>query len=238
MQFFWLSVTFGGNIYFAGDVRLPSSSLTCVSVSMRLVATSNLLGLLRYLFSLKCFSSSSNCCEVKAVLGLRVLPSNGCCPTANKMQHFIYLPNKQFYLKLKGKYFAFSFSFFSNFFSFVNFIKKDKYFLERSLWPVKNVKYFLERSLWPVKNIKYFLERSLWPVKNIKYFLERFLWPVKKIKYFLKRFLWPVEKIKYFLERSLWPVKKIKYFPDRSMQPVFFSFACSSICFHGFNSPS
>lgn len=35
------------------------------------VATSNLFGLERYLFCLKCFSSSRSCLLVKAVLGLR-----------------------------------------------------------------------------------------------------------------------------------------------------------------------
>lgn len=52
--------------------------LTWVSVSMRLVATSNLFGLERYLFCLNCFSNSKSCCEVKAVLGLLVFPSSAC----------------------------------------------------------------------------------------------------------------------------------------------------------------
>ena len=42
---------------------------TCVSVRQRSVATSNRFGLDKYLFSLNCRSSSSSCCEVKAVLG-------------------------------------------------------------------------------------------------------------------------------------------------------------------------
>lgn len=52
--------------------------LTCVSVSISEVATSNLFGLLRYLFCLNCFSNSSNCCDVKAVLGLLVFPRRAC----------------------------------------------------------------------------------------------------------------------------------------------------------------
>lgn len=52
--------------------------LTCVSVSIKLVATSNLFGLDRYLFCLNCFSNSNNCWDVNAVLGLRVLPINAC----------------------------------------------------------------------------------------------------------------------------------------------------------------
>lgn len=52
--------------------------LTCVSVSINEVATSNLFGLLRYLFCLNCFSNSSNCCDVKAVLGLLVFPRRAC----------------------------------------------------------------------------------------------------------------------------------------------------------------
>ena len=51
---------------------------TWVSVKQRPVATSNLLGRDRYLFSLNCFSSSSNCWLVKAVRGLRVFPSSVC----------------------------------------------------------------------------------------------------------------------------------------------------------------
>lgn len=52
--------------------------LTCVSVSIRLVATSNLFGLERYLFCLNCFSSSRSCWDVKAVLGRRVFPNSAC----------------------------------------------------------------------------------------------------------------------------------------------------------------
>lgn len=50
-------------------------SLTCVSVSMREVATSKRLGLDRYLLSLNWFSSSSSCWLVKAVRGLRHFPN-------------------------------------------------------------------------------------------------------------------------------------------------------------------
>lgn len=52
--------------------------LTWVSVSMRLVATSNLFGRERYLFCLNCFSSSRSCWDVNAVLGRLVFPSNAC----------------------------------------------------------------------------------------------------------------------------------------------------------------
>ena len=50
------------------------SLFTCVSVSMRLVATSNRFGRDKYLFCLKWFSSSRSCCDVKAVRGRLVLP--------------------------------------------------------------------------------------------------------------------------------------------------------------------
>ena len=52
--------------------------LTWVSLRQRLVATSYRLGLDRYLLCLNCFSSSSSCCEVKAVRGRLVLPSSEC----------------------------------------------------------------------------------------------------------------------------------------------------------------
>lgn len=55
-----------------------NAKLTCVSVNIKLVATSNLFGLERYLFCLNCFSNSNSCCEVKAVLGLLVLPNSAC----------------------------------------------------------------------------------------------------------------------------------------------------------------
>lgn len=61
-----------------GDLTLLSR-FTCVSVSISDVATSNLFGLLRYLFCRNCFSNSRSCWDVKAVLGLLVLPSNACC---------------------------------------------------------------------------------------------------------------------------------------------------------------
>lgn len=51
------------------------SLLTCVSVSMREVATSKRLGLDKYLLSLNWFSSSSSCWLVKAVRGLRHFPN-------------------------------------------------------------------------------------------------------------------------------------------------------------------
>lgn len=54
------------------------AAFTCVSVSINEVATSNLFGLLRYLFCLNCFSNSSSCCDVKAVLGLLVFPRRAC----------------------------------------------------------------------------------------------------------------------------------------------------------------
>lgn len=47
-------------------------------MSINEVATSNLFGLLRYLFCLNCFSNSSSCCDVKAVLGLLVFPRRAC----------------------------------------------------------------------------------------------------------------------------------------------------------------
>lgn len=51
---------------------------TWVSVSIRFVATSNLLGLDKYLFCLNCFSNSRSCWLVNAVLGLLVFPSKAC----------------------------------------------------------------------------------------------------------------------------------------------------------------
>ena len=59
--------------------------LTCVSVSMRVVATSNRFGRERYLFILNCLSSSKSCWLVKAVRGRRVLPNNDCWPCARKI---------------------------------------------------------------------------------------------------------------------------------------------------------
>ena len=55
--------------------RPARMALTWVSVSIKLVATSKRLGRDRYLLALNWFSSSSNCCEVNAVLGRRVLSS-------------------------------------------------------------------------------------------------------------------------------------------------------------------
>lgn len=55
-------------------------TLTCVSVSIKLVATSNLLGLDKYLFCLNCRSSSKSCWLVKAVRGLLVLPNSAVGP--------------------------------------------------------------------------------------------------------------------------------------------------------------
>ena len=62
---------------------------TCVSVRHNPVATSNRFGRERYLFSLNCFSNSSSCWLVNAVLGLLVLPSNVCCgPPTNKNERW------------------------------------------------------------------------------------------------------------------------------------------------------
>ena len=62
----------------AHNITITASFLsllfTCVSVSMRLVATSNRFGRDKYLFCLKWFSNSKSCCDVKAVRGRRVLP--------------------------------------------------------------------------------------------------------------------------------------------------------------------
>lgn len=69
--------------------KLQSTVVTWVSVSMRLVATSKRLGLERYLFSLKCFSSSRSCWEVKAVRGRRVLPSRLCWPIPAKQEPYL-----------------------------------------------------------------------------------------------------------------------------------------------------
>lgn len=55
---------------------------TCVSVSMRDVATSNRFGRERYLFSLNWCSNSSSCWLVNAVLGLLHLPSRLDCAWA------------------------------------------------------------------------------------------------------------------------------------------------------------
>ena len=61
---------------------------TCVSVSMRDVATSKRFGLDRYLFSLNWCSSSSSCWLVKAVLGLLHFPSKlDCAWAAGGKQH-------------------------------------------------------------------------------------------------------------------------------------------------------
>ena len=49
-----------------------------------MVATSYRLGLDRYLLSLNCFSSSSSCCDVNAVRGLRFLPNSECWNSENK----------------------------------------------------------------------------------------------------------------------------------------------------------
>lgn len=54
---------------------------------MSVVATSNLLGLDRYLFILNCLSSSSNCWEVNAVLGRRVLPISEFWACAGKKEN-------------------------------------------------------------------------------------------------------------------------------------------------------
>jgi len=59
--------------------RASQLEFTCVSVSIRDVATSNLFGLLRYLFCRNCFSNSRSCWDVNAVRGLLVLPSSACC---------------------------------------------------------------------------------------------------------------------------------------------------------------
>lgn len=64
------------------------SRFTCVSVSISDVATSNLFGLLRYLFCRNCFSNSRSCWDVKAVLGLLVLPSNACCAAQPAQEYF------------------------------------------------------------------------------------------------------------------------------------------------------
>lgn len=58
------------------DVNYINWKLTCVSVNMREVATSNLLGLDKYLFCRNCRSSSSSCCDVNAVRGRLVFPNN------------------------------------------------------------------------------------------------------------------------------------------------------------------
>lgn len=63
-------------------------SFTCVSVSMRDVATSKRFGRDRYLFSLNWCSSSSSCWLVNAVLGLLHLPSKlDCAWAAGRKQH-------------------------------------------------------------------------------------------------------------------------------------------------------
>ena len=49
-----------------------------------MVATSYRLGLDKYLLSLNCFSSSSSCCDVNAVRGLRFLPNSECWNSENK----------------------------------------------------------------------------------------------------------------------------------------------------------
>lgn len=65
-------------IRFSDSQCTDEASFTCVSVSINEVATSNLFGLLRYLFCRNCFSNSSSCCDVKAVLGLLVFPRRAC----------------------------------------------------------------------------------------------------------------------------------------------------------------
>lgn len=58
---------------------LKEHLLACVSDKCRQLATSKRFGRDKYLLCLNCFSSSSNCCDVKAVRGRRVLPSIACC---------------------------------------------------------------------------------------------------------------------------------------------------------------
>jgi len=67
--------------------------LTCVSVSIRLVATSNRLGLDKYLFCLNCFSSSSSCWLVKAVRGLLVFPRRACWGPQPATKTLMLTPN-------------------------------------------------------------------------------------------------------------------------------------------------
>lgn len=57
------------------NITARSILLTWVSVNINELATSYLFGRDRYLLWRNCFSSSSNCWLVKAVRGLRVLPS-------------------------------------------------------------------------------------------------------------------------------------------------------------------
>lgn len=73
--FFWFA-----RIIFTKNVCGYYLHLTWVSVNIRLVATSNLFGLDRYLFCLNCFSSSNSCWEVKAVRGLLVFPKRAWLP--------------------------------------------------------------------------------------------------------------------------------------------------------------
>jgi len=73
-----LNVRFSTVAFAFSDYIWALVRLTCVSVSIRLVATSNRLGLDKYLFCLNCFSSSSSCWLVKAVRGLLVFPRRAC----------------------------------------------------------------------------------------------------------------------------------------------------------------
>jgi len=77
-QFLRLRVRFWTVAFAFSDYIWSLVRLTCVSVSIRLVATSNRLGLDKYLFCLNCFSSSSSCWLVKAVRGLLVFPRRAC----------------------------------------------------------------------------------------------------------------------------------------------------------------
>lgn len=69
--------------------------LTCVSVNIKFVATSNLFGLDKYLFCLNCFSNSNNCWDVKAVLGLLVFPNKACPGPQPKKRRKLIIKTKQ-----------------------------------------------------------------------------------------------------------------------------------------------
>ena len=72
-RFIFVLISVHQTFYFTGTVCNAKSMYTCVSVNSSEVATSNLFGLDRYLFCLKCFSNSKSCLLVNAVLGLRDL---------------------------------------------------------------------------------------------------------------------------------------------------------------------
>lgn len=76
--------------------------LAWVSDKCRQLATSKRFGRDKYLLCLNCFSNSSNCCDVNAVRGRRVLPSIACCmwrpPVRNNWTYKTCVINKSYHI--------------------------------------------------------------------------------------------------------------------------------------------